>query len=403
VRGVPTIVCCSIIAGALLGVAPAAGAGSSTQTGTAPQQLVHAYPLGPQRLCCAGHSASAASSATGGSQPAGSPSQRPASSSRSAGQPAHVAGRSGQSGRSPSNTHQSGSSPLIWIVLGAVVAALLATGMAVVHRMNRRLAHALRVADAAAQPIDTLKPDSLLAAGEPDRRQQEAKPSAEPDSPTGPHLPKVAAATEPTELAYRRADRHGDADAAFNLGVLLHERGDFAGAAAAYQRAEQRGDRDAPFNLGVLLYEAGDFEGAQRAWRRAVQWGNTRAEANLEFLRQRRREQDPAERPEDAMDAVELALRRADERGDAKGAFNLGVLLHGRQDFVGAAAAYERAEERGDPDAAFNLGVVLYEAGDRDGAEAAFRRGAQRGNAQAQANLRFLLESRADLERAHHP
>jgi Flp pilus assembly protein TadD len=402
VRGVPSIVCCWIIAGTLLGVAPAAGAASSTRTGTAPQQLVHAYPLGPQRLCC-GHGASAqSSSATGGAQPAASPSQRPASSSRSAAGSGGGTGRSGQSGQSANDSHQSGSSALIWIVLGAVVAALLGTGMAVVRRMNRRLAHALRVADAGAEPLETLKPDSLLVAEGRDRRQQEPKPSPQPDWPTEPELPKVAAATEPAELAYRRADRHGDADAAFNLGVLLHERGDHVGAAAAYQRAEQRGDRDAAFNLGVLLYEAGDLEGAQRAWRRAVQRGNKRAEANLEFLHQRRREQETAERPEGATDPVEVALRRADDRGDAKGAFNLGVLLHGRQDFAGAAAAYGRAEQRGDPDAAFNLGVLLYEAGDRDGAQDAFRRAAKRGNAQAEANLRFLLESRGDLERAHH-
>ena len=53
-------------------------------------------------------------------------------------------------------------------------------------------------------------------------------------------------------LSYRRADESGAPTGAFNLGVLLHQQGDTAGAAAAYERAERRGDPDAAFNLGVL-------------------------------------------------------------------------------------------------------------------------------------------------------
>ncbi|MDP9345061.1 MAG: peptidoglycan-binding protein [Actinomycetota bacterium] len=48
----------------------------------------------------------------------------------------------------------------------------------------------------------------------------------------------------------------------------------------------------------------------------------------------------------------EAAYRRADERGEATGAFNLGVLLEEQHDLAGAQAAYRRAEERGDPDVA---------------------------------------------------
>ena len=76
---------------------------------------------------------------------------------------------------------------------------------------------------------------------------------------------------------------------AFNLGVVLHQRGDVTGAMAAYRRAERRGDPDAAFNLGVLLYEAGDFDGAEASWQRSVQRGNSRATQNLDFLAARRR------------------------------------------------------------------------------------------------------------------
>jgi Flp pilus assembly protein TadD len=41
---------------------------------------------------------------------------------------------------------------------------------------------------------------------------------------------------------------------------------------------------------------------------------------------------------------AEQAYRRAVERGEAIGAFNLGVLLHEHGDLAGAEAAYRRAD-----------------------------------------------------------
>jgi TPR repeat protein len=56
------------------------------------------------------------------------------------------------------------------------------------------------------------------------------------------------------EAAYRRADQRGDATGAFNLGVLLHERGLLADADAAYCRAQERGNPDiAQFARFALL------------------------------------------------------------------------------------------------------------------------------------------------------
>jgi tetratricopeptide (TPR) repeat protein len=47
------------------------------------------------------------------------------------------------------------------------------------------------------------------------------------------------------------------------------------------------------------------------------------------------------------LSAAEAAYRRADQRGDANGSFNLGLLLEERGDLGGAIAAYERADQRG--------------------------------------------------------
>ena len=100
------IFCCLILTGGALEVSAAAAAGSSTSTATAPQQLVHAYPLGPKRLCC-----------TGGSRKvAGSPGRQ----TRSAGQPP---GRTGFS---------------FVILLGALGALLVLTVLSATYRTRRR-------------------------------------------------------------------------------------------------------------------------------------------------------------------------------------------------------------------------------------------------------------------------
>ena len=101
---------------------------------------------------------------------------------------------------------------------------------------------------------------------------------------------KAPGLTEFEELSYRRADESGTATGAFNLGAMLHQQGDTAGALAAYERAEHRGDPDAAFNLGVLLYEVGDLDGAEGAWRRSAGRGHARAAKNLEFLLRHRHE-----------------------------------------------------------------------------------------------------------------
>ncbi len=105
---------------------------------------------------------------------------------------------------------------------------------------------------------------------------------------------ETAGLAEFEELSRSRADESGAGSGAFNLGAMLHQQGDTAGAAAAYERAEQRGDLDAAFNLGVLLYEAGDLDGAEAAWRRSAARGHARAAENLDFLLRHRHQLETA-------------------------------------------------------------------------------------------------------------
>ena len=368
---ITTIVTCLLLAGGTVDSATAVPGGSGTQTATAPSQLVNAYPLGPQRLCCTSHSGSI--DRTGATQAGSQP--QPA---RSASRPPERAGSTG-----------GGSSAVIWLVVGVIAALLFATGVNASFRRRRRVARAAT--------------DAAWLAPTGNRTDGAARPAGSQINGWSGHErfgssdgERFDAAGEPTESSSSEADEPGEADAEFNLGVLLHERGEFEGALAAYKRAERAGDPDAAFNLGVLLYEAGDLEGAELAWRRSVRRGHTRAAANLGFLLRRRNPPD-----DEQSESAELAYRQADERGEAGAAFNLGVLLHERRDFDGAQAAYRRAEQRGDPDAAFNLGVLLYETGDLEGAQLAWRRGARRGHKRAAANLRYVLQLRSEREYAH--
>jgi TPR repeat protein len=59
------------------------------------------------------------------------------------------------------------------------------------------------------------------------------------------------------------------------------------------------------------------------------------------------------------LSAAEAAYRRADQRGDAAGALNLGGMLAERHDFARAEAAYRRAAERGDLEVADMANAAL--------------------------------------------
>ena len=84
-----------------------------------------------------------------------------------------------------------------------------------------------------------------------------------------------------------------------------------------------------------------------------------------------------------ALAEAEAAYRRADQRGDAEGAFRLGVLLRQRGELYEAAVAYGRASSRGISAADLDLGVMLAENGELAEAEVAFGRADEGGDAVA--------------------
>lgn len=268
--------CCVLLGGETIQGAAHAVAASTATSRTAPRDLTNHFPLGPQRLCCQSQS--------------GSHSQTSAAPPSSGATPP---ARSGAGGSSGGAHHASSGVPVaaFWIILGAVAAALLALGIARLRRRRRGSTPVL--------------PPAVTAAG--DAARARARPGADPVSlaprnrataewqRNGTPERRRHGRPETVEgLAYRRADMSTPTRVDFNVAVMLHERGDLAGAIAAYRRAERRGDPDAAFNLGVLLCEAGDPDGAETSWQRSAHHGNTRATEDLAFLVRRRRERQAA-------------------------------------------------------------------------------------------------------------
>lgn len=219
------------------------------------------------------------------------------------------------------------------------------------------------------------------AVAERRRHAQLPEPARAPVPDPGP---------QPTEsLAHDDAgDRIAEAIAAFELGGVLAQNDDLAGAEAAFRHADQHGHPSAATNLGVLLERRGDLAGAEAACRRADERGDATGAFSLGGLLAARND----------LAGAETAFRHADERGHASSASNLGVLLEERGDLVGAEAAYRRADERGDATGALNLGELLAERNDLPGAEAAYQRAYHRGHGEvsqmAEAALAHFHEHR---------
>ncbi len=140
-RALPVIACALLLlVRGTFEVAPLAAASSPGPASTAPQQLVHSYPLGPQRLCCTGPSALRSA--------AGSPSRPTRSVARSTG-----------------GTGRRGRSPLIWIVVGAVGALLLmALAGAIYRRPRPRPAAQALIHETSEEALAHLSVESLSSA-----------------------------------------------------------------------------------------------------------------------------------------------------------------------------------------------------------------------------------------------
>ena len=178
-------------------------------------------------------------------------------------------------------------------------------------------------------------------------------------------------------------------------------------------------DGGAALRLGQTLAKNGDRHGAEQAFRRAEERGNPAGAFELGVLLTLERYREAAAKPSGHpdrrrscdptvdIDALLLqeedratardAFRRADERGHAGAACNLGVLLEEQGDVAGAIEAYRRADARGHAVGAYNLGTLLEQHGDAAGATDAYRRADERGDAMAAHRVGVLLERDGDL------
>jgi len=230
-----------------------------------PTALLHRFPLNPVR----------------------SPSTSP--------RRARSSGRTPVTGSRPARPHSTqaeSSSGTIWLAVAAAAALLLLAGTGIGWR-RRRLRASAGAHRESGPPVDKV----VVQNG---------------------HGPEAPAAPDVAAREYRGADGAGDATGAFNLGAVLHQRGDLVGAISAYERAEERGDLNAAFNLGVLMYETGDLDGAAAAWRRCAGRNHPKAAANLGYLLQRQGD----------LEGARAAYLAAASWGDARGA-GLAAALNG--------------------------------------------------------------------------
>ncbi|MCY9787937.1 serine/threonine-protein kinase [Nocardiopsis sp. EMB25] len=160
---------------------------------------------------------------------------------------------------------------------------------------------------------------------------------------TGSATPPPLAQTRPLpvepeddEARLRRSAEGGDTGAMYNLGVLLHGRGETEEAESWWRKAAEGGNTGAMYNLGVLLNRRGETEEAESWWRKAAEHGYTDAMHNLGLLLHGRGETEEAE---------SWYRRAIDKNGDTGAMYSLGLLLDGRGETEEAESWWRKAGE----------------------------------------------------------
>lgn len=190
------------------------------------------------------------------------------------------------------------------------------------------------------------------------------------------------------------------ADARYNVGVILQQRGDLEGALHQYELAVDQDPlfADAHSNLGVIFAQAGQLTAARASLERAVQLRPDHAEAlinlgNVELASGR-----PAE-------ALRVLARGAELEPDhVQIQKKLGDAYRRVGDVDRARVAYERVTRLAPADAEgwSNLGVLLAESGKLDEALSICRKAVQVGprSASARNNLGLLLDGMGKSDEA---
>ena len=224
------------------------------------------------------------------------------------------------------------------------------------------------------------------------------------------------------EWCFRRAADLGDGLGSFNLAIALRAQGRGVEAVAAYEAAVDGGVTDAWRDLGNLLEELGDLAGAMRAYRGAARTGDLSGGLQLAFLLREQGERLEAMEIAEQMAtgghaeaAAVLACWRwcatldttleADLRAGANhyppARADLADLLRETGRSAEARAVLERGAKLGEAVAWLPLGnFYADEMGDEEAAEEAYRGGIAAGEVHCHHNLAYLLAERGDLEGA---
>ena len=224
------------------------------------------------------------------------------------------------------------------------------------------------------------------------------------------------------EWCFRRAADLGDRLGSFNLAIALRAQGRGVEAVAAYEAAVDGGVTGAWRDLGSLLEELGDLAGAMRAYRGAIRAGDLAGGLQLAFLLREQGERLEAMEVAGQMasgGSVEAAAVLACWRwcatldttleADLREAANhypparadLADLLRETGRPAEARAVLERGAKLGEAVAWLPLGnFYADEMGDEEAAEEAYRGGIAAGEVHCHHNLAYLLAERGDLEGA---
>jgi hypothetical protein len=224
------------------------------------------------------------------------------------------------------------------------------------------------------------------------------------------------------EWCFRRATVLGDAIASFNLAIALRAQHRDVEAVTAYEVAARRGMTEAHRNLGALLEDLGDLAGAMRAYRGATGAGDLAGGLQLAFLLREQGERLEAMEIAEQMStagsaeatavlacwrwcatldpALEADLRAAADHYPPARA-DLADLLRETRRPTEARAVLERGAKLGEAVAWLPLGNFYADAmGDEEAAEEAYRGGIAAGEVHCHHNLAYLLAERGDVEGA---
>jgi Flp pilus assembly protein TadD/4-amino-4-deoxy-L-arabinose transferase-like glycosyltransferase len=180
-----------------------------------------------------------------------------------------------------------------------------------------------------------------------------------------------------------------------NLGILLHQEGDHAGARRCFELVlnPYPDDVETNINMGILLFSEGNIDSAKALFRRVLRLepGNEIARSNLAILEAEKPERTTIPPPPHI---VQLQLQLQTEPDNPALLTNLGAAYLSMKDYAAAVDPLEKAVRLDSSlaQAHNNLGIALFNVGRVEEARAAFKTALrlEPTNASAKRNLERL-------------